>query len=138
VSESEALRAEPGMVLVHRTYHHEWAPGEECRTWEALTIGIVVSVDRYGNVKQFKTPAIDGRWTVQLGPDPTARCRRRDTGDIWLCPGVDPDRAIEIARAHHRPSHPGFPDAPMPYSTLAEVIDALAPLQPGAATAQPE
>jgi len=53
------------------------------------------------------------------------RLRRQCSATTMLAPGIDPERAMEVARAHH---HPDDPARPVPFTSLDEVRAALRPL----------
>lgn len=104
-------RARRGMVAVIRVRH---ATGTHGHT--DYEIGVVTSVTYDGWVKRYRDA-----WGSEVD---FGYKRRLYEAVAFLVPDADPVLAMEIARAHHWPGHPG---QPQPFRRLDEVRIALEP-----------
>lgn len=111
-----------GMVLVHHEHSSYWVNDEPGKGHSVesddFTIGVVTSVTREGIVKRFRTA---GWGTDRPGP-----ADKQFRGKVYMAPGIDPEAALEAAKAH---TWPGHPEQPMPFRSLEEVRAVLRPVR---------
>ena len=126
------VHAKRGMVLVHHIHTSEWVNGTEGPLGhieghsvdrDEYRIGVVTSVTRGGLVMAFRTA---GWGTDRLGTAEPGPAVKRFRGRIFLAPGIAAEPAIDLAKAHYWPNHPG---QPAPWTDLDTVKHALATLR---------
>lgn len=107
-----------GDLLVVERMTSSFVLGEGHKLRTSYEAGRVTSITRERLAKRVEIPGYSGSWlTVELNGT-------LGYGRTWIEPkaNVDVERALEAVRAHHWPGHP---DSPMPFETLAEIVELL-------------